>query len=981
MPSPSRTPESDATSDIPASVPADIPANDSAGVSRPGAGDDAPRVVSTVSDRPGDLLDVLLAGGRRADRLTHVEHLPGRPGRQADWPAWADASLVAGYRSLGVERPWAHQVEAAEAAWAGRHVALATSTGSGKSLAFWLPALTAVRADRAAETLAPGRIESARTRGTVLYLSPTKALAADQLSGLQRLLDASRANDVKVSTCDGDTSFEERKWVQEYADVVLTNPDFLHFALLPNHRRWARFLRNLRYVVVDEGHSYRGVFGAHVALVLRRLARLSAHYAPPPAAPPPVGLSEPAGTRGHARSDNTAPRSRDSAPGRGGLTFVVASATTADPAVSAGRLIGVPPEGIVTVDADSSPAGRKTFALWQPPEVLGYEAAQARAAATRDPAADAALAESLLIDPTAHDDLGLTSDPDEPATPGDSPERPRRSATAEVADLLADLTAAGARTLAFTRSRRGAESVATQTQDHLRVVSPQLARRVAAYRGGYLPEERRSLERALRSGAVRGLATTNALELGVDISGLDAVLIAGWPGTRMSVWQQAGRAGRAGADGLVAFVAREDPLDTYLVHHPEAIFAAPLEATVFDPANPYVLAPHLCAAAAEVPIRQSDLPVFGDSAAVTELLGVLVARGALRRRASGWYWTHAQSAAAMMDLRGSGGSPVRVVEAGTGRLLGTVDAASADGSVHDGAVYVHQGVSHVVESLDLNDGVALVARRDVDFGTWSRSVTEIAIHGIADQATGEEPGAVPAAREGSGPAAGESVSPPSDSAVSDGPTAQPAPGVEPSVPQGSAPNDAAHPAIRRWWGPIGWGFGPVEVTSQVVSFQRRRLPDLQILGTEPLDLPARTLPTTAVWWTVPAEVLDAAGIDADTAPGALHAAEHASIGLLPLLATCDRWDLGGVSTAMHVDTEQATVFVYDAYPGGAGFAERGFHLGATWLRATRAAISRCLCADGCPACVQSPKCGNFNNPLDKAAAIRLLDAVLAYAPA
>ncbi len=828
MPNPPRIPEPEAASTSP-----------SAGSPRdgtPGAHDGASTGLPTVSDRPGTLLDVLLAGGRRADRLTHVEHLPGRPGQHADWPGWADASLVAGYRSMGVERPWAHQVEAAEAAWSGRHVALATSTGSGKSLAFWLPALTAVRADRAAETLAPGRIESARTRGTVLYLSPTKALAADQVTGLQRLLDASRANDVKVSTCDGDTSFEERKWVQEYADVVLTNPDFLHFALLPNHRRWTRFLRNLRYVVVDEGHSYRGVFGAHVALVLRRLSRLSAHYAPAP----PAKLSEP--RRGMDRPTS------DTAPARG-LTFVVASATTADPAVSAGRLVGVPSEQIVTVDADTSPAGRKTFALWQPPEVLGYEAAQARAAAANDPAADAALAESLLIDPTAHDELGLTSEPDEPATPGDPPERPRRSATAEAADLLADLTAAGARTLAFTRSRRGAEAVATQTQDHLRVVSPQLARRVAAYRGGYLPEERRALEQALRSGAIRGLATTNALELGVDISGLDAVLIAGWPGTRMSVWQQAGRAGRAGADGLVAFVAREDPLDTYLVHHPEAIFAAPLEATVFDPANPYVLAPHLCAAAAEVPLRQADLSMFGDPVAVTELLGVLVARGALRRRASGWYWTHAQSAAAMTDLRGSGGSPVRVVEVGTGRLLGTVDAASADGSVHDGAVYVHQGVSYVVETLDLPGGVALVGRRDVDFGTWSRSVTEIAIHGVRDEA---------AASVGSAPSDG--------GPTGDGPTAEPTPADEPSVPQDPAPNDAAHPAIQRWWGPIGWGFGPVEVTNQVVSFQRRRLPDLQILGTEPLDLPEHTLPTTAVWWTVPAEVLEGAGIDAERRP-------------------------------------------------------------------------------------------------------------------
>ncbi|WP_454041561.1 DEAD/DEAH box helicase [Cellulosimicrobium sp. Marseille-Q8652] len=824
------------------------------------------------------LLDVLVAHGRRADRLTHVRELPAREGTHGDWPAWSDAALVAGYRALGVERPWVHQTVAADAAWSGRHVALATSTGSGKSLAFWLPALTSVRADVAARTLDPGRIESVARRGSVLYLSPTKALAADQLAGLQRLLDAAGTRDVRVSTCDGDTSPDERRWVREHADVVLTNPDFLHFALLPNHRRWSRLLRDLRYVVVDEGHAYRGVFGAHVSLVLRRLRRLAAHY---------------------AREGSPAP------------TFVVASATTADPAVSAARLVGVDPADVVTVAGDTSPSGHRTFVLWEPPVVAGFDASSGPSE-PHDPQPD----------PPQH--------PDEPAVPTtEAPEHPRRSATAEAADLLADLVLAGARTLAFTRSRRGAESVATQTQDYLRPVDADLARRVAAYRGGYLPEERRELEEAVRSGAVRALATTNALELGVDISGLDAVLVAGWPGTRMSVWQQAGRAGRAGADGLVAFVAREDPLDTYLVHHPEAIFDAPLEATVFDPANPYVLAPHLCAAAAEVPLRSEDLAAFGDPAAVTDLLGVLVARGALRRRASGWYWTHAQPAAGMTDLRGSGGSPVRVAEARTGRLLGTVDAASADGTVHDGAVYVHQGATYVVEHLDLTEGVALVRRTDVDFGTWSRSVTSITI--------ADEPG-------------------PGDAA-------------------------AGREVVERRWGPVGWGYGPVDVSSQVVSFQRRRLPDLQILGTEPLDLPEHTLPTMAVWWTVPESVLEEAGVDADTAPGALHAAEHASIGLLPLLATCDRWDLGGVSTALHVDTEQATVFVYDAYPGGAGFAERGYELGATWLRATRDAIVRCPCQDGCPACVQSPKCGSYNAPLDKDAAVRLLDAVLAHAPA
>ena len=798
-----------------------------------------------------DLQQVLLAGGRRADRVTHIENIPARTGTHAPWPQWADSELVAGYVRLGVNQPWQHQVEAAESAWNGTHTALGTSTGSGKSLAFWLTALSAVRAGGGDV----GRIETVRARGSVLYLCPTKALAADQLVGLERLLTASAISDIRVATVDGDTPFTERNWAQDHADVVLTNPDMLHFSLLPNHGRWVRFLRNLKYIVVDEGHSFRGVFGAHVALVLRRLRRLVEHV-----------------------SGRTP-------------TFIVASATTADPAASAARLIGVEACEVTAVVTDTSPAGRKTFLLWEPPEVPVVT--------------PALLAEDIDLE---QDDQWWVAAP-KPV------EHPRRTATAEAADLLADLTAAGARTLAFTRSRRGAESVALHAQSELAAVDPALRLTVAAYRGGYLPEERRALETALRSGAIRGLATTNALELGIDISGLDAVLIVGWPGTRMSVWQQAGRAGRAGADGLVALIAREDPLDTYLVHNPDAIFAAPLEATVFDPSNPFVLAPHLCAAAAELPLRPEELDLFGPDTAA--LLEVLVARGALRRRPSGWFWTHASSASAMTDLRGSGGEPVRVVESATGRLLGTVDAKSAHGSVHTGAVYLHQGASFVVDALNLEEHVALVHRREVDYGTWSRERTSIAI---------------------------------------------------------------TQTDRERAWGPIGWGFGNVEVTTQVISFQKRRLPGLEVLTTTELDLPEQTLPTTAVWWTVPIEVLADAGVTVELAPGALHAAEHASIGLLPLLATCDRWDLGGVSTAMHIDTERATVFVYDAYPGGAGFAERGYELGATWLRATRDAIATCPCSAGCPACVQSPKCGNQNNPLEKDAAVRLLNAVLAVAP-
>ncbi|UZN02433.1 DEAD/DEAH box helicase [Cellulomonas sp. S1-8] len=873
---------------------------------------------------PGELLDVLLAGGRRADRATHVRHLPAREGVRADWPAWADEDLVRGYRALGVERPWAHQVDAADAAWSGRHTVLATSTGSGKSLAFWLPALSAVRRAAAGALLDPGRIESATRRPTVLYLSPTKALAADQLAALERLLVAAGTRDVRVATCDGDTSRDERRWVREYADVVLTNPDFLHFALLPAHASWARLLASLAYVVVDECHAFRGVFGAHVALVLRRLRRLAAAYGASP-------------------------------------VVVLASATTSDPAVSAGRLLGVDPRDVHAVTTDTSPAGRKTVVLWQPPELPGGDGPWAALLPAEDPWA------TVITVPAGDPGAGGPAEepsPDEPppgeaagfgepavggrtASPPGTPaddgpaaatasdgtaregsgplgtgerlvavprDRPRRTATAEVADLLADLVAAGARVLAFTRSRRGAESVAAATRDHLAAVDPTLPSLVSSYRGGYLPEERRALERAIRAGHLRALATTNALELGVDISGLDAVLIAGWPGTRVSLWQQAGRAGRAGADGLVVLVAREDPLDTYLVHHPEAALDAPVEATVFDPGNPYVLAPHLCAAAAERPLRAEELDLFGPRAPA--LLAELTERGILRRRTSGWYWTHAEPASRMTDLRGAGGDPVRVVESTTGRLLGTVDAASADATVHPGAVYVHLGATFVVDELHLADGVALATRRDVDHGTWATWVTSTTVVDVEHEVA---------------------------------------------------------------WGPVTWCYGQVDVTTQVVGYQRRRIPDLQVLSTHDLDLPARTLRTTAVWWTAPPEVLAAAGVTLEVAPGALHAAEHASIGLLPLLATCDRWDLGGLSTLVHPDTGHATVFVHDGHPGGAGFAERGFELGATWLTATRDAIAACPCPTGCPACVQSPKCGNGNDPLDKAAALRLLTTVLSHA--
>jgi DEAD/DEAH box helicase domain-containing protein len=778
-----------------------------------GVGEDRP--VPLPPPDPERLLARLTAG--RPDRLLHVEHVPARTGTAVGWPEWVAPELRDALAHRGATNPWAHQADAAEHARAGRHVVVATGTASGKSLAYLMPALTAVLEG----THAPNG------RGaTALYLSPTKALAHDQWRSIAELgLDR-----LRVSAYDGDTPDEERAWIRQHAGYVLTNPDLLHRSMLPGHERWASFLRQLRYVVVDECHVYRGVFGSHVANVLRRLQRICERYGASP-------------------------------------TFVLASATAGDPAGSASRLTGVP---VVAVADDSSPRGATQFALWEPP----------------------------LTDHGGENDAPT-----------------RRTSTAETAMLLTDLVVEGVRTLAFVRSRRGAEAVAMTARDSLAEVEPELATRVAAYRAGYLPEERRELEAQLRDGRLVGVAATNALELGVDVTGLDAVLLCGWPGTRASLWQQAGRAGRSGDDALAILVARDDPLDTYLVHHPSSIFGTPVEATVCDPTNPYVLGPHLCAAAAELPLTEDELDRFGPT--TSDVLVALVDRGLLRRRPGGWFWTRPERASDLADLRGIGGGMVRVVEDGTGRMLGTVDPGAAHTTVHTGAVYVHQGATYLVDHLDLDDAVAVAHREDVDYTTSARDTTDIRIVGEISRSS---------------------------------------------------------------WGDAELVHGHVEVTNQVVAYLKRRYLTGTVLGEEPLSLPPRHLRTQAVWWTVTAEQLAAAALQDVDVPGAAHAAEHASIGLLPLVATCDRWDIGGVSTALHADTGRMTVFVYDGHPGGAGFAERGFTAARTWLTATREAIASCECPDGCPSCVQSPKCGNGNDPLDKAGAVRLLDVLLAGAP-
>jgi DEAD/DEAH box helicase domain-containing protein len=756
---------------------------------------------------------------RYGDRVTHVERVPAREPVVEPWPSWIDADVRAMYAAEGITALWGHQAEALHHVRAGRHTVISTGTASGKSLAFQAPALTALAAGRSGSSLRGNRLP------TVLYLAPTKALAADQL---RRLATATAF--ARPATVDGDNSREERAWARDHANYLLTNPDTLHHSILPAHARWGRVLGGLTHVVVDECHHYRGVFGAHVAHVLRRLRRICAHYGADP-------------------------------------VFVLSSATVAEPEIFASRLTGL---DVVPVTEDASPHAARTIALWEPPLIPG-------------------------VDPTA-------------------PGVVRRSATSEAGELLTDLVIGRVRTLAFVRSRRGAESVAATAQRRLAEVDPELVKRVATYRGGYLPEERRELEQRLRSGDLLGLASTNALELGIDIAGLDAVITVGFPGTRAALQQQFGRAGRSGRDSIGILVARDDPMDTYLVHHPEALLGTPVEASVFDPDNPYVLGPHLAAAAQELPLTEADFPMFGPRTA--EGVAALEDAGWLRKRAAGWFWTKRERASDLADIRSSGGAPVQIVDSFSGRLIGTVDGGSADSTVHEGAVYVHQGDVHLVDEYDVDHGVAMVHRADPEYSTTARSVTEIAI--VDTERTQQ-------------------------------------------------------------WGAAAMSFGSVEVVNQVVSYLKRSTTGGGILGEEVLELPARSLHTKAVWWTLAPQAV-AAALEHDDVPGSAHAAEHAAIGLLPLLATCDRWDIGGVSTALHPDTGTLTVFVYDGYPGGAGFAERGYEVAARWLTVTRDAILACACRDGCPSCVYSPKCGNGNEPLDKAGAVRLLDAFLVGAP-
>jgi DEAD/DEAH box helicase domain-containing protein len=746
-----------------------------------------------VLPEPEEVLQAVATNGQ----LVHVEQLPARSARfgqlaQPLPPALAERAPAAGL--------WTHQAAAIDAARAGRSVAVATGTASGKTLCYQLPIAEAALAD---------------PPGTALLVYPTKALAQDQLRSMTQL----EVPGLIAATYDGDTPPARRAWVRRNATAILTNPDMLHIGILPRHEPWSGFFNRLRYVVVDELHTLRGIFGTHVSHLLRRLRRVCGRYGSAP-------------------------------------TFVFCSATIGRPGELASALCGLP---VAEVSDDGSPRGERLFALWNPP----------------------------LVDEAA----GV-----------------RASSINETAGLLAAFVEAGYRAIAFTRSRKGSELVATAAR---RQLPGDLARQVRAYRGGYLAGERREIESELFGGRLLGVSATNALELGIDVGGLDACVLNGFPGTIASLWQQAGRAGRAQQRSVAVLVAGEDQLDQWFMAHPREVFTRPPEPAVVNPTNPFVLLPHLACGAYELPLTPEDDAYWGDE--LEEAVRQLVHEDRVVARDGRAIYAGRGSPAAAVGLRTGSSNEYQIVEARYHRLIGTVDEGRAFSTVHPGALYLHQGQHYRVEHLDVVERVASVVPVEPKETTHPRSETSVRLLG-----------------------------------------------TEQGVTVGRAT----------------LCLGAVEVVEQVVAYQRRRLFSREVLGTVDLDLPPTRLVTRAFWYVVSDAVLGRAGLRLARVAGTVHAAEHAGIGILPLFTICDRWDVGGVSTDIHPQTGQATIVIYDGYPGGAGIAELGFAAGRRHLEATLEVIGSCPCETGCPSCVQSPKCGNWNEPLDKAGAAALLRAVL-----
>ncbi|MBI2836625.1 MAG: DEAD/DEAH box helicase [Chloroflexi bacterium] len=741
-------------------------------------------------------------------QVVHVEHIPYREARYGELASPLPEALWDCLVQRDITALYSHQAEALNHVRNGKNVMVATPSASGKSMCYNLPVLETLLAD-------PG--------GRAFYLFPTKALAQDQLRSLRETFSPAPFSPLDFSTFDGDTPPAERAEIRQRARVLLTNPDMLHIGILPNHQSWARVLRRLKYVVVDEAHVYRGVFGSHVAVVLRRLRRLCRLYGSNP-------------------------------------QFICCSATISNPQDQAEKLVGLP---FTVVERDGSPHGEKEFVFWNPP----------------------------LIDKRTNT---------------------RHSANSEATALFTKMVSEKVRTLVFARTRRLTEVIYRQSRDRLQDIAPALASRIKPYRAGYLPEERRKIEKELFHGQLIGAVATVALELGVDIGDLEATVLTGYPGSIASAWQQAGRSGRGRAPSMSFLIALDNPLDQYLMRNPDFFFRKNFENALVNPENPYILRAHLLCAAWEQPLPESDTAFFGASYPVER--AELEKQGLLREHRGRWHLSTSVSYPAQgVNIRAASGENYAIVDTSSGSLMETVEASVAFFQVHPGAIYLHQGESYLITSLDIPERTALAEPTSATYYTVTKELTDLRI--------------IKQTRE-------------------------------------------------KLIGKTKVCLGEVEVSTLVLGFKKKAQYTEEVIGEEPLDLPPLRFPTVALWFDLPREAIakvDEAGCDF---AGGLHATEHAAISILPLFALCDRNDIGGVSTPFHPDTGKAQIFIYDGYPGGIGIAERGFEIIKELWQATLKLISECPCQDGCPSCIQSPKCGNNNKPLDKKAAQMLLEGLL-----
>ncbi len=750
--------------------------------------------------RGGSLLGsdwaIAIDPARRDGRVVAESAEAERRARPVSLPDSLDPGLAEALGRAGIESLYTHQLEAYETA-AGSNLVITSGTASGKSLAFNLPVLDGIARE-------PKR--------RALYLYPTKALAQDQARKLAQL----RPPGLREAIYDGDTPRDERPAIRRKNNLVLTNPDMLHVGLLPHHKNWGDFLSNLGWVVVDEAHTYRGVFGSHVANVLRRLRRVARNYG-----------SEP--------------------------RFLLASATIANPVELAERLVGTPFE---LIDDDGAPRAGREIAMWNPP--LLDEASGAR-----------------------------------------------RSALSEAADLLAELVSQGVRTICFLKSRRGIELIQRFARENLqRRGKPELAARIAPYRGGYTPQQRREIEARLSSGELLAVVATDALELGIDVGELEAAICVTFPGTVASLRQMWGRAGRR-RRGLAVYVAGQDALDQFFCRHPEEFLERPVEAAILDHANDQIASRHLIAAAYELPLTDADEEVFG--AGWRERAERLLAAGELRSAGGRLLPRRSEFVANRIALRSASPDSVAVIERDSGEMLGLVEAERAFTTIHPGAVYLHLGRSYEVERLDVEERRAIVSSFDGDWYTRPKKETEIYIERTREQ------------REVAG---------------------------------------------------VQLNFGDVSVTEQVIAFQRVSISEQEPIDIVALELPEQSFVTQALWYVLPEKLSGA--LPSDALLGSLHATEHGQIAVLPLIAMCDRWDIGGLSTNVHFQTGRSTIFIYDGHPGGVGIAQRGYEQFERLLGDAERLIAECPCESGCPSCVQSPKCGNLNEPLHKGGALELM---------